>query len=586
MARRCPGFRPLPGAWRASGGALIRESGKRETPVHFRQADVAARVSAPGLSMPPPSTFVPSVKRAEPAPRSAATPQTGPRGSRFTLAPLALFCVLTIQAVLSLRLVWSNTAFLDEATYLFVGHVELAHWRTGSSVPAYPTYLSGAPVIYPPLVALAGDLGGLAAARILSMCFMLGATSFLWGMTSRLAGRRAAFFAAAIFAALGPTQYLGAFSTYDAMALFLMSAAAWCVVAARSRPDSTPLLLAGAALLALANATKYATGIFDPVIIALAALGVAAKRGIKPGVGRAGFVAVCSVGLLAVLLGVGGPLYVTGVLSTTLARASGGNSPLIVLQDATNWVGVVVLLAGLAVIVALLARQERIQVAVFALLAAAGLLVPLNQARIHTTTSLSKHVDFGAWFAAAAAGYALARLSRVGRWKGLQAVTVPLAVGAVLAVGIAGRAQAGDFFQVWPNSTDVIANLQPLIRSHPGNYLAEDYDVPAYYLEGSIPWNRWFDTWYFSYTRPGTKHPLTGPAAYRAAIDDHYFALIILDFGDTAGVDKLITEDIRKSGDYHVIAEARYWDKFGTGQFTIWAYQPPRHDRKGHRGNS
>jgi hypothetical protein len=505
---------------------------------------------------------------------------------------LGLYCVLTIQAALSLRLIWTNTAFLDEATYLFVGHVELAHWRTGASVPAYPTYLSGAPVIYPPLAALAADLGGLAAARILSLCFMLGATSFLWGMTSRLADRQSAFFAAAIFAALGPTQYLGAFATYDAMALFLMSAAAWCVVAARDHPDSTLLVLAGAALLALANATKYATGLFDPVIIALAALNVAAKRGLKPGLGRAGYVAVSSVGLLAALLGLGGSLYVTGVLSTTLARASGGSSPLVVMTDSAKWIGLDCLLAALGVVVAVLARQNRFQLAILALLAASGLLVPLNQARIHTTTSLSKHVDFGAWFAAAAAGYALARLSRLGSWKVLRVVTAPLALGAVLVLGIIGRGQAGDFFQVWPNSTEVTASLQSLTRSHPGNYLAEDYDVPAYYLEGSIPWQRWYDTWYFRYLRPGATKPLTGLAAYRAAIDDHYFSLIILDFGDTAGVDKYITQDIRESADYHVIAEARYWDKFGTGQFTIWAYQPPPHKtqpprqhRRRHRGH-
>ena len=133
----------------------------------------------------------------------------------------------------------------------------LADRGVGSRVP---DVLSGAPVIYPPLVALANDLGGLAAARVLSLCFMLGATSVLWGMTSRLADRRSAFFAAAFFAALGPTQSLGAFATPDAMALFLMTAAAWCVVAARDRADSTVLLLGGAGLLALANATSTRRG--------------------------------------------------------------------------------------------------------------------------------------------------------------------------------------------------------------------------------------------------------------------------------------------------------------------------------------
>ncbi len=497
-----------------------------------------------------------------------------------SLAQLGLYGVLAVQAVLSLRLIWSNTAFLDEATYLYVGHVELSGWLHGTSVPAYPTYLSGAPVIYPPLAALANDVGGLAGARILSLCFMLAATCMLWGITRRLADRRAAFFATAIFVALGPTQYLGAFATYDAMALFLMSASAWCVVAARDHADSTLLVLCGAALMALANATKYASGLFDPVIIALAALSVGARQGAKKGLGRAGYLAVVVVGMLAILLTAGGPYYVTGVLSTTVARAVGTDSPLLVLTDAGKWIGLVCVLAAGGVAAASLSRESRFQVATQALLAAAALLAPLNQARIHTTTSLSKHVDFGAWFASAAAGYAVARLSRVSRRKPVHVAAAVLALGlTILPVGVIGRAQATDFFQAWPNSSRVTAILRTLTASHPGIYLAEDYDVAAYYLENSITWNRWDDTWYFDYSRPSSDDPIHGPAAYQAAIAHHYFSLIILDFGDTAPMDKLITRYIRQSGRYHVIAEAPYWDKFGTGQFTIWAYQPPHRQR-------
>jgi hypothetical protein len=524
--------------------------------------------------MPPALARVQPVAQRDSSRLAAARPRVAAGVRRVGLTPLGLYCVLAAQAILSLRLIWSNTAFLDEATYLFVGHVELAHLATGSSVPDYPTYLSGAPVIYPPLAALANDVGGLAAARLLSLLFMLGATAVLWDLTSRLADRRAGFFAAAIYAALGPTQYLGAFATYDAMALFLMTAAAWCVVAARDRTDSTLLTLAGAALLALSNATKYATGIFDPVVIALAALCVADRRGAKAALGRAGFVAVTSVGLLACLLGLGGPLYVTGVLSTTLARASAGNSPVTVLILSARWIGPVLLLATLGVVLVVVSRQSRSQLTIITLLAAAGFLVPLNQARIHTTTSLSKHVDFGAWFAAVAAGFAIAWLTRAVKWRELQALAAALGLGAVVLVGSHGRAQAGNFYQVWPNSTEVAAKLQSLAGAHPGNYLAEDFDVPAYYLEQRIGWHHWFNTWYFSYTLPGTDIQLVGPAAYSAAITNHYFSLIILDFGDTAPMDKNITQYIRESGQYHVIAEAKYWDKFGTGQFTIWAYKP------------
>ena len=91
----------------------------------------------------------------------------------------------------------------------------------GTPIPPFPSYFSGAPVIYPPMAALADSAGGLAAARILSLVFMLGATALLWDATRRLLGRRAAFFAAALFAVLGPTLHLGSFATYDAMSMFL-----------------------------------------------------------------------------------------------------------------------------------------------------------------------------------------------------------------------------------------------------------------------------------------------------------------------------------------------------------------------------
>ena len=49
--------------------------------------------------------------------------------------------------------------------------------------------------------------------------------------------------------------------------------------------------------------------------------------------------------------------------------------------------------------------------------------------------------------------------------------------------------------------------LRAVTASHPGDYLAEDYDVAAYYLENSIAWNRWDDTWYFKYARPADIRP-------------------------------------------------------------------------------
>ena len=60
-----------------------------------------------------------------------------------------LLVVLAVQAALSLRLVWADTAFEDEATYLWAGHLEWAHWLHGAVIPPFAPYFSGAPVDLP-----------------------------------------------------------------------------------------------------------------------------------------------------------------------------------------------------------------------------------------------------------------------------------------------------------------------------------------------------------------------------------------------------------------------------------------------------
>jgi hypothetical protein len=519
-------------------------------------------------------------------PRQSAVQRSNRNGHRFAHTPeLLLIAILTLQAVLSLRLVWSNTAFLDEATYLYGGHVEIAHWLHGTPLPPLATYFSGAPVIYPPLAALAASIGGLAAARMLSLAFMLGATGLLWSTTSKLFGWRAAFFAAALFAVLGPTGALGAFATYDAMALFLLAASAWCVVSARDRDNSTLFLVAGILLLALANATKYATAVLDPPVVALAAITVMRRRGLKPGFVRSGHLAAGTLGLVSVLLALGGPWYLSGVLSTTLSRAAGSKPASLVLFDAAKWCGLVCAIAGLGVICAL-RRHDRVQLLIVTVLAVSGTLVPLNQARIHTTTSLFKQVDFGVWFAAAAAGFAIAQISGAGRRMWLRVGAASLAgILAVALAGAVGRTQASNFFQEWSNSTQTTAVLRSLTRTYPGNYLAEDYNVPAYYLENSIPWQRWSQTWYFTYTPPNTHQLLSGDAAYQAAIDNGYFSLIVLSFTDTVGTDAKIVAEMRRAGTYHLVGAIPFQDAFGTGQVMVWAYKPSHAFPEGSHGH-
>jgi len=224
-----------------------------------------------------------------------------------------------------------------------------------------------------------------------------------------------------------------------------------------------------------------------------------------------------------------------------------------VLKNAYIWTSLILVLAVLGAVLA--CHGTRRGKTLLVVLAAAALLAPAEHARLHTTVSLQKHVVFGAWFAAIAAGYAMARMSRVDPGNGWAPV-MALPIAAATLFGSMG--QAASLHEVWPNAAGVVNVLRSAIHSHPGNYLAEDYDVEAYYLRTAVPWQRWSSTYYFSY-----HGSVPGASSYQAAIDNHYFSLVILDFGDTAATDSQITADMRSAGGYHVVARI--------GRFIIWA---------------
>ena len=167
-------------------------------------------------------------------------------------------------------------------------------------------------MIYPPLGALADHVGGLAGARVLSLVFMLGATTLLWSAARRRYGRRAAFFAAALFAVLGPTLHLGAFATYKALSLFLVALAAWCVLRAGTRGVLPGRMIAAGVALALANATSYSTVLFDVLVLVLAALAAFPAPGGRVALRRVAILLATVIALLAAGLLIGGSNYLNG----------------------------------------------------------------------------------------------------------------------------------------------------------------------------------------------------------------------------------------------------------------------------------
>jgi hypothetical protein len=521
-----------------------------------------------------------------PGETTAASPHRG-RPSRLRIpASWPLVAVLAVQALLSLRLVRADTAFEDEAAYLWAGHLEWAHVLHGSSLPPFASYFSGAPVIYPPLGALADSVGGLTAARVLSLTFMLGVTVMLWSITSRLHGQRAAFFAAALFATLGPTLHLGSFATYDAMALFLLALATWFVVKAGDQQDATGWMLAAGVTLALANATAYTSALFDPVVLLLA-LGIAFPR---PG-GRLAVMrtlVLLAITTLLLILGmlIGGSHYIHGVMLTTVGRAGGTDSSLSVLAHSWSWIGVIVVVAVCGAVVGWVTQPGSSQAWLLTLFAIAAVLVPLEQASIRTDASLNKHGDLGAWFAAIAAGYAVDKFIAAAPAGNMRTTTAGACVIALCFPLTIGVGQSRSFATSWPDSSAFAGIFGPLAAQGTGHLLVEDPSIAEYYLHVESQWKRWSSTRNIVLPSgaatggPSDRAGVVGAGdagTFALYIEEGYFSLIALSFSDTVSLDNTIAADIRRNHNYVKIEVIPYGNGpagSALGTYSIWRYEP------------
>jgi len=504
---------------------------------------------------------------------------------RSILASWPLLAVLATQSILTLRLVRADTAFQDEALYLWAGHLEWANVLHGTPVPQFPAFFSGAPVIYPLLGALADSIGGLTGARVLSLAFMLGATTLLWATTGRLYGRRAAFFAAALFAVLGPTLHLGSFATYDAMSLFLVALAAWLVVRAGDRPDATGWMVAAGVTLALANATLYPSALFDPVVILLALATAFPRPGGRQAAARALILLAVVAVLVTVGLLLGGSRHLHGVEVTTVTRVGGSDTPLTVLANAWSWTSVIVAAAICGAVISWIGQPRSAQTWLLTLLAGAALLVPIEQASLHSTASLNKHVDLGAWFGAIAAGYAAEKLIAGAPAGTMQAVTCVACVVALSFPAVLGASQSNAFSTSWPNSSALVTILGPLVDHSTGRLLVEDPSIAEYNLPAGTQWQRWSSTRNIIGPQgeptggPSGKAGIVGDGdagTFAMYIREGYFSLVAMNFIDTVALDKSIAADLRRNHHYHIVQVVPYGSEIppiGQGSYVIWRYE-------------
>jgi dolichyl-phosphate-mannose-protein mannosyltransferase len=575
----------FPGAAAHDSGVLYSSDARHGNGV---PADPAAPAAVPGAprAFPGPGPRVAASHRQQrarklrgPSEQAPGPDETGPGSRRSRGRSTALLCgVLAAQAVLSLRLVWSNTASQDEATALWAGHLMWSHWLHGVTVPPFQAYLPGAPVIYPPLGALADHFAGLAGARLLSLAMMLGVTVLLWSTAARLFGRRAAIFGAALFAILGPVLLLGALATGDALSLLLLAVSTWCVVRAGSREDATGWMILSGVTLVLANAAAYASVLFDPVVILLALLVAYPKPGGKPALARGATILTIVATLLMVGTLIGGDYYVSGIDQTLSLGVNLPSTRLTVLEHATAWTGIVAVAALCAAVVGW-AVGDRRRARMAALLAVAGLIVPVEQALQGAVLDLDTHIVAGAWFAAMAAGYAVHRLMVAGATARAQAVIGSACAAALVFPLTLGAAQSQELLHAWPNSASLIAIMRPLAAGGTAHLLVEDPNVAEYYLPAGRHWARWSSTRNIvlssgkSILIPVSAAGIVGagsPDVFAKYIASGYFSLIALNFADTTALDHRIAADIRLNHHYKVVEVV----PDGPGPYVIWKYEP------------
>ena len=199
------------------------------------------------------------------------------------------------------------------------------------------------------------------------------------------------------------------------------------------------------------------------------------------------------------------------------------------------------------------------------LMAGSALLAPIEQIRIHTETSLFKHVGFGLMIAAPIAGLGLARI--IG--DHFRRAQIGIAIwGASLAIGMTA---AANLFQAWPNTSVFIADLARYTRPD-GRYLVEVDEVPIYYLRnnpGAQP-RQFTSTYYIGYTTRQRQF-LTGDAGYVAAIKAGYFNVVAFNYQTTPAVDAVLAQTLAADPDYSLAASIPV--SGGAVTCYIWVHQ-------------
>jgi Dolichyl-phosphate-mannose-protein mannosyltransferase len=478
----------------------------------------------------------------------------------------SLILILAFQALLSWTLL-QNTAFQDEALYIYAGRQILQNWLFKQPLlDRYDYYFSGNPYVYPIIAGALDMVGGLELTRFFSLLCMLTVTCCGYYITKELFGQKSAIFAAIFFVCQGPVLFLSRLSTYDPMCLCLIAIAS--VVAVKSGTSKRPwgALLIGP-LLIWAFGAKYAALLFMPSVLALLALNALLKRGWLSMLWR-GTLAVVSL----LVVGAIGAYVVIHYEPNMLHALAATTTNRIVLQLYSRKALLlhVVQMVGLSCLIGcsslFFARKK--QLLLVLLLIGSSLLVPAYHIYKAELISLDKHLGFSMFFMMPVAGYALASISGF-RWSFSSGRYWVAGVAVCLCLFMIGIKEAQDMYSIWPATNSLAYTFNTQVRPENGRYLAEQFEVSRYNLRDDTQTWQWTGLDFFEY-KDALGNYYQGNDAYVHAINNGYFDMIQLNYGYNIPTAILIAKTLSDSKKYELIAKIPYQDYYGTGVFWVW----------------
>lgn len=500
-------------------------------------------------------------------PLTIAAPSQARSLSRAGYWPL--IGILALQAAVCL-LTLRNSAFQDEALYLFAGRQIIHHWAGGPPpLENYAFYFSGYPYAYPVIGGFLDMVGGLELARAFSLVCMLGVTALGYAVTSTLFGRRAAIFASAAYALTGVVLFLGRLATFDAMCLFLIALASTIAVygGASRRPWG---VLAIGPLLVLAILAKYAALLFVfPAFALLACRGIP-WLGWWRAIGRLFLASASFVFSLAVVYKTMDKSAFHAIQGSTTNRdVILKASRLSLFTHVLQMGGPILVLAALGVLLTFRLQWRFRLLAV--VLFGSSWLAPAYHMYVQETISLDKHIAYALFFAMPLAGYALAWLSGEQRQQGFEAYRGRWLAGLAVVLGIftLGFSQSHTLYTAWANTTDLSTALHTQLRDGTGRILAEDIEVSRFdAMDVTQPW-QWSGV-RFDYYVDAHRHAYLGNPALVHAIQDRYYSWIELSFIYIPDEANFTAQQMVQTRNYDLVGALLFKNSYGKGHFYLF----------------